>query len=73
MDHKSAKDEDAEVDLESGLVLTDYESKDVSTQGNTKQGKIILTKISCDFDKVSPELDLYLFLFFFKGSKEDGG
>ncbi|KAG4929428.1 hypothetical protein JHK82_046492 [Glycine max] len=49
MDHKSAKDEDAEVDLESGLVLTDYESKDVSTQGNTKQGKIILTKISCGF------------------------
>ena len=49
MDLKSAKDEDTEVDLESGLVLTDDESKDVSTEGNRKQGKILLNKISCGF------------------------
>lgn len=49
MDHRDAKDEDFEVDLESGLVVTEDDSKNVSSQGNTKQGKILLTKISCGF------------------------
>ncbi|RDX94093.1 hypothetical protein CR513_23566, partial [Mucuna pruriens] len=38
MDHRSGKDEDAEVDLESGLA---------PTEGNTKQGEVLFTKISC--------------------------
>ncbi|TKY54268.1 hypothetical protein E2542_SST18674 [Spatholobus suberectus] len=46
MDHRSAKDEDAEVDLESGLAVTGDDSKNVSAPGNTKQGKILFTKIS---------------------------
>ncbi|CAJ1940805.1 unnamed protein product [Sphenostylis stenocarpa] len=47
MDHKSAKDEDVEIDLESGLAVIEDESKNVSTPGKTKQGKILFTKISC--------------------------
>ncbi|KAK7388025.1 hypothetical protein VNO78_22826 [Psophocarpus tetragonolobus] len=42
MEHKSPKDEDGEVDLESGLVVTEDDSKNVCSQ----QGKIIFTKIS---------------------------
>ncbi|KAL2338929.1 hypothetical protein Fmac_013375 [Flemingia macrophylla] len=50
MDHRSgAKDEDIEVDLESGLSVTEDDTHNVSTPCNTKQGKILYTKISCGF------------------------
>ncbi|KAK7264739.1 hypothetical protein RJT34_32349 [Clitoria ternatea] len=42
MDHRSAKYEDAEIDLESGLVVTEDDSESVSTLGNAKQGKTVL-------------------------------
>lgn len=40
MDHRCARDEDAEVDLESGLAVAEDDSK---------EGKILYTKISCGF------------------------
>ncbi|BAT77032.1 hypothetical protein LR48_Vigan01g296600 [Vigna angularis] len=46
MDHKSVND-DAEIDLESGLAVVEDDSKNVSSPGNTKQGKILFTEISC--------------------------
>ncbi|ESW26399.1 hypothetical protein PHAVU_003G116800 [Phaseolus vulgaris] len=47
MDHKSVKDDYAEIDLESGLAVVEDDSKNGSSPGSTKQGKILFTKISC--------------------------
>lgn len=49
MDHRSARDTDTDVDLESGLPLSRDESKKVSTPGTANQGKAIFTKISGGF------------------------
>lgn len=47
MDHKSARDGDVEVDLESGLAVNEDDSKKVSTLGTVKQGKTLFAKIYC--------------------------
>lgn len=47
MEDTSVKEVGVEVDLESGLVVTNDDSKNVSTPGNTKQGKTLFDKFSC--------------------------
>ncbi|TKY72475.1 hypothetical protein E2542_SST01216 [Spatholobus suberectus] len=49
MDHRSGKDRDAEVDLESGLPLIGDDSKKVSTPSGAKQGKTLFAKVSGGF------------------------
>ncbi|XP_020221942.1 uncharacterized protein LOC109804507 [Cajanus cajan] len=49
MDHRSAKDRDTEVDLESGLPLIGDNSKRVSTPGGAKPGKTLFAKVSSGF------------------------
>ncbi|CAJ1963134.1 unnamed protein product [Sphenostylis stenocarpa] len=46
MDHKSVKDRNPEVDLESGLPLIGDDSKQASTPSGAKQGKTLFAKIS---------------------------
>ncbi|XP_027338269.1 uncharacterized protein LOC113852230 [Abrus precatorius] len=46
MDHRSARDKDTDVDLESGLPLIGDDSNEVSPLSSSKQGKTLFTKIS---------------------------
>ena len=60
MDHRGAKDEDVEVDLESGLgrlAVTEDDSQKVSTPCTAKQGAALFRKISCGLVKDSIEGD----------------
>ncbi|CAL0325434.1 unnamed protein product [Lupinus luteus] len=45
MDHTSVRGEGIEVDIESGLVVNDDDSKNVSTLGSVKQGNTLVAKI----------------------------
>ncbi|XP_027331804.1 uncharacterized protein LOC113847120 [Abrus precatorius] len=62
MDHRSVKDEGDEVDLESGLVVIEDDSRNVSSPGNTKQVACVyydesnLTVVSMDMVKVTNKL-----------------
>ncbi|KAE9609996.1 hypothetical protein Lal_00006441 [Lupinus albus] len=47
MDHTSVRGEGVEVDIESGLIVNDDDSKNVSTLGTVKQGNTLVTKIYC--------------------------
>lgn len=46
MDHRSARDKDTEVDLESGLSVIEDDLKKVSSPCSAKQGKTLFAKVS---------------------------
>lgn len=57
MDHRSAKDKDTEVDLESGLPLLGDDSMKVSTPSGAKHGKTLFVKVSGGFVGGSVKVD----------------
>ncbi|OIV95271.1 hypothetical protein TanjilG_07427 [Lupinus angustifolius] len=50
MDHTSVRGEDSKIDIESGLVVNEDDSKKVSTLCKVKQGRIFFAEIYCGLD-----------------------